>query len=308
MPVSRARLARALYLVVPLLMSAALALVFGALIPVVGAAGAFGALGLAAWAARAPAGERAVARVLLGAQEPTMFQRYTLAPVAQVLLHHTGEPPERLHLRVVTNRDVAAYGCGRETLLVSTGLIEALARRRIPTTEAAGVIAHEVAVMRAGLTRSEPPLLVLLTPWRLWLAIVGVLWQLARSMTPAPLFRIGPTLVFGATLWLSYDEDPRYLLASAALAIAFGVYQAAAWWGRQRSWIGDWAVYSCGLGDPLADLLTRSHSDWYTRDRIVRLRTGQFAPSPGRPGTVTRATLVKPTDRHGRQASSTINT
>ncbi|WP_114905861.1 hypothetical protein [Ornithinimicrobium murale] len=263
---------------VPLLMSAALALVFGSLIPVFGASALFGALGLAAWAAWAPAGERAVARVLLGAHEPTMFQRYTLAPVAQLLLDYTGDPPERLQLRVIKNPEVAAYGCGRGTLLVCTGLIEALARNRLPATEAAAVITHELGVMRAGLTRSEPPLLVLLLPWRLWLTVMGAMWHVAKSLIPGPLFRIAPGLMFGAMLWLGYNRgDPAYFLAAALLAVAFGTYRAHLWWANERSRVGDRYVYQCGLGQPLANILMRSHDDRHTRDRVVRLRTGVFA-------------------------------
>lgn len=276
MATARARVSRALALVVPVLMSAVLVLVFGALIPVLGASAAFVALALVAWAARTPVGERVVARLLYGAREATMFQRYTLAPVAHLLLAYGEEGPHRLLLLVIKDRDVTAFACGHRTLLVSTGLLEALARSRIPATEAAAVITHELGVMRAGLARNEAPLTVVLVPWRLWLTVMGSLWHAARSVIPGALFRLGPLLTFGGTLWLSYDQDRRYLMASAALVIAFGAFQADAWWLRERSRVGDRYVYQRGLGRPLADLLMRSHSDRQTRERVVRLRTGQF--------------------------------
>ncbi len=136
-----ARRVKVLAHVVPVLVSLMLLLVFGAVLP--GLPGLLLALGLAFTVplALTRTGERATVRVFLRARAPTLVDRVALTPVAQVL-HEHGVYTDRLTLLVTAGPEVDAYGVGRHTVLVTTGLVDALGSRRVSAAQGAAVIAR----------------------------------------------------------------------------------------------------------------------------------------------------------------------
>jgi Zn-dependent protease with chaperone function len=137
MTVCRGRRARALALVVPVVMSAAMWLVVGEqLLGRYGPAVLLVVVPVLAAAASTRVGERWVAHLFMRARAPRLHQRHTLASVAEVLMRQ-GVPPERFVLLVGPGWQVDVNAIGRRTVVVSQGLVEGvrsgqLARSRRP--------------------------------------------------------------------------------------------------------------------------------------------------------------------------------
>ncbi|MBA2694943.1 MAG: M48 family metalloprotease [Actinobacteria bacterium] len=270
--VGRARRVKVLAHVVPVLVSLMLLLVFGAVLP--GLPGLLLALGLAFTVpfALTRTGERATVRVFLRARAPTLVDRVALTPVAQVL-HEHGVRTDRLTLLVTAGPEVDAYGVGRHTVLVTTALVDALGSRRVSAAQGAAVIAHELGVLNGGLARADAVLVVVLTPWRVWLRFVGVIVGVFAGITGVRCHYRGLIwLMAGVCLWLAYDEhQPAYLGSVTILAL---VLLQPVWeqrWRRARHQIGDTYLQQVGLGQPLATFLRAgSHQD-EVRERALRL-------------------------------------
>ncbi len=260
--------------VAPVVVSLMLLITVGAVLPSQGLEALVGATAAVTVMALTPIGERAVVRVFLRSSTPTLFQRYTLAPVAQALLQH-GVPATGLAL-LVTHRDSTQARCvGRQTVVVTTGLVEALVRRRMSPEEVAAVIAHEVGVSRAGLTRYDAALLVLLAPWRIWFAVVQALWAAISSLVPRALRMASLWIMAGASLWLAFAEDPKYLVAAGGLLVVSLAYISHTAWSRARNEVGDAYLHDCALANQFASRLLRSSTDAQSRDRAIRLRMGR---------------------------------
>lgn len=269
--VTRARHAHRRALVVPLLMSGLMMLVLGELV-----LRQFGVLLLGGWLAAAalaqtPTGERWTSRLFYGARRPLTHQRYTLAPVADVLLGHgmTSAGPQLL---VGRGRGPAFHGIGRRTLVVTRGFVEQVRHAQLPPRLAAAAIAHEVRVMDAGLTRAEPALHVLLAPWRIWLSFLTFGWGVAAAVLPLRLMQLSLIISWAVGLWLGYSEHPIHYAASALLAVASWTWWTIRAWERARAAVGDVGLVDVGLGTVYADFLDHHFTDDHTLDRAVGLR------------------------------------
>ncbi len=277
MPVLTVRGIAVLAHVAPTVVSLMLLVTVGAALPGPGLEALVGACLGGTVLALTPSGERAVVRLFLRSKTPTLFQRYTLAPVAQVLLRHRVATGSTL---LVTRCDsTQARYVGRRTVVVTTGLIEALVRRRLSPEDVAAVIAHEVGVSRAGLTRDDAALLVLLAPWRLAFVVVHAMWAATSTLVPRILRRASVWIMAGACLWLGYAEDPKHLVAAVALLGALLAYESHATWIRARNDVGDAYLHQCGLANQFSSLLLRSFGDAPSRDRAIRLRTTSTFPA-----------------------------
>ncbi|MFK5585089.1 hypothetical protein [Serinicoccus sp. LYQ131] len=221
-------------------------------------------------AASTPLGERWLAYLALRARAPRLHQRHTLAPVAHVLLHH-GLPSGRWVLLVVPHRQVDVTGFGRRTLIVSEGLLEEVRSRHISAATAASLIAHELGVMRVGLTRHEPAMMVLLAPWKVWLTCALTLWGLVATFLPRRLLVMCMIINAGVGIWLGATGEPAMYLTPAVMSIVLGTWWTLRSWDRARAQIGDRYLLQTGLSGVYADLLGAEFTDDYTRDRAVRL-------------------------------------
>ncbi|MBA2694679.1 MAG: hypothetical protein H0U62_02245 [Actinobacteria bacterium] len=255
-----------------------LLLVFGAALP--GLPGSLLALTVAFTVpfALTCAGERVTVRVFLRARAPCLVHRVALVPVAQVL-HDHGVRTDRLTLLVTPGAGVDAYGVGRHTILVTTGLVDALVNRRVSAIQGAAVIAHEVGVLHAGLAKTDAALLVALTPWRVWLRFVGAIFGFFAGITGVRGHHRGLIwLLGGACLSLAYDEhQPAYLGSVTILALVLLVPVWDQGWRQARHQTGDTYLREVGLGQPFATFLWATSSAEDVRERALRLSMGAAA-------------------------------
>lgn len=280
MTVGKARRARARALVVPVVMSAAMWLVLGELL-----LGRYGpamplvVVPVLAAAASTRVGERWLAHLFLRARAPRLHQRHTLAPVAVVLLPQ-GVPPERFVLLVGPGRQVGSRALGERTVVVSQGLVEGVRSGHLAPESAASVIAHELGVLRSGLTRHDPGLMVVLAPWKVWLTFILTLWGIAAAFLPHRLMVACLAINAGAGMWLGATEDPVMYMSTAVMAVVLGTWWTIRSCDRARAQVGDSYLLQTGLAGAYADLLTANFTDDYTRDRAVRLRYPQLQHVP----------------------------
>ncbi|MCE0485430.1 hypothetical protein LVO85_01040 [Ornithinimicrobium sp. EGI L100131] len=303
MTIRRAGRARARALVVPALMSAALWLVVGEL-----ALGRYGpavllmVLPFLAAAANTRKGERLLAHLVLRARAPRLHQRHTLATVAEILLRQ-GVPPDQVLLLVRPGRQVDATAVGRRAVVVSRGLVEAVRSGHLAPRAAASVITHELGVLRAGLTRHDPGVMVLLAPWKVWLTFILIMWGIAATFLSHRLMVACLVINAGVGVWLGATEDPVMYASTAVMTVVLGTWWAIRSWERAREQVGDRYLLQTGLAGVYADLLTASFDDDYARDRAVRLRYPQpHCVPPVVPEASPAATAVLSTTGHRRSA------
>ncbi len=280
MTVGRARRAKARALVVPVVMSAAMWLVVGELsLGRYGPAVLLVVVPVLAAAASTRMGERWLAHLFLRARAPRLHQRHTLAPVAEVLLRQ-GVPPDGLVLLVGPRRPVDASALGERTVVVSQGLVEAVRSGHLAPESATSVIAHELGVLRTGLTRHDPGLMVLLAPWKIWMTFMLIMWGIAAAFLPRRLMVTCLVINAGVGIWLGATEDPVMYVSTAVMTVVLGTWWAIRSWDRARAQIGDQYLLQTGLAGAYADLLTANFTDDYTRDRSARLRYPQLQHIP----------------------------
>jgi hypothetical protein len=269
--VSGARRARGRALVVPVAMSAALWVVAGGtVLTLVGWPVMLAPAAVLLLACRSRAGERWVARVVLLGRSPRLHQRHTLASVAQVLLEH-GAGVEGLVLLVGPGRDVAVTAVGQRTVVVTRGLVDAVGSGRLVPVTAAALIAHELGVVRAGLTRGEVALALWLFPWQLWSTLVLALWGAVATVLPRRVM-VACLLVNGAVgAWLGATVHPGHYAGAVFIGIVLWTWRAMCSWQRIRAQVGDHYLVRVGLGRPYANWLLANWADDDTRDRAVRL-------------------------------------
>lgn len=282
MTLGRARRARARALVVPMLLSVPMWLVIGELAlgwyGPVRQLGRYGpaALTLVVVAMLAAAtdtgpGERWLARVFLRARAPRLYQRHSLAPVAEVLLRH-GVPPQRFVLLVGPRQRVDVTALGRQTVVVSRGLVEAVWSGQLGPQQAAALIAHEVGVLRSGLSRHDPAMMVLLAPWKVWITWIAVMWGVVAAFLSHRVMVACLVIHAGVGIWLGVTEDPVMYVSTVVMAVVLATWWAIRSWDRARAQVGDLYLLQADLAGVYADLLTATFTDDYTRDRAVRLR------------------------------------
>ncbi|HEY5553607.1 MAG TPA: hypothetical protein VIK43_01635, partial [Cellulomonas sp.] len=103
------------------------------------AAGAALVLAVVVAAAGHGAWEGSAAAVVLGARRLRPSERDELAAVLTQLCR-VGLGPPLVELRVKRSRVIGAVGAGRRTVVVSTGLIEAVVLGNLPSHQAAAVV------------------------------------------------------------------------------------------------------------------------------------------------------------------------
>lgn len=271
MTVEKARHAWARVMIVPLVMSALMWIVVGALVlrqwwpamPLV-------IVPVLALAANTLVGERCLAAVFMWARAPRLHQRHTLAPVAQILLDH-GVPSEHLILLVGPRRDNHVFAVGRRIVVVSAGLIESVRLGQMSAMAGAAVIAHELGVQRADLTRLDPAVRVVLAPWKVWLTFIGFMWGVAAAFLPHRLMVACLAINAGVGIWLGLTQDPAMFVSTAFWAVVAWTWWTFQSWIRARHQIGDAYLVQVGLAAIYAQVLVNSFTDDYTRDRAVRL-------------------------------------
>lgn len=206
------------------------------------------------------AGHRAcegpAAAIVLGARRLRPSERDELAAVLTQLCR-VGLGPPLVELRVKRSRAIGAIGAGRRTVVVSTGLIEAVVLGDLPSRQAAALVAHSAVLAREGLTRADLLIGCATAPWRAIQASVrGVSsWGRRLPFTQAA-WRLRAVVVAVAVVQAVQVGQVGLAVATAAI----GVFSCAlpVW---ERRWhdllvrAGDRGAARAGLGDDLVAFL-----------------------------------------------------
>ncbi|MGC5585902.1 hypothetical protein [Ornithinimicrobium sp. W1665] len=233
-------------------------------------------------------GERWTARVLLRGGVPRLHQRCTLAPVAKVLLGH-GVVVDGLLLLVGPGAGVGVMAVGERTLVVTRGLVEAVRSGCLGPVTAAAVIAHELGIVRAGLTRTSQAWAVFLLPWSALVGFLTLLWGIVTVFVSARVLVASMVISAGVGLWLGATEHPVHLASTLVMAVVAWTWWSSSGWHRARNRVADDHLVQVGLAGSFADYLRTTGSDDATLDRVVRLRQ-QDSWHPGRSGDGPAAT------------------
>lgn len=231
--------------------------------------------------------EEVAASVVLGTRRLRPSERDELAAVlTQLCLVGLGPPVVKL--RVKRSR---AIGASRRTVVVSTGLIEAVALGGLPSRQAAAVVAHSVVLVRAGLTRADLLIDCASAPWRAMRAAVR------------GLRRWGRRLPFAQAAWRLRAIAVAVAVGQAMLVVQFGLALAVASIGAlsytlpvwERRWwqllvcAGDKGVAHTGLGDDLREFLRTCPNSSTTRARLRALAPSGIRRGPGPGDALTHA-------------------
>lgn len=138
-------------------------------------------------------------------------------------------------------------------------------------------------MLRSGLTRHDPAMMVVLVPWTAWLTGIGIMWSIALTFFGHRVLVAGLIINAGVGIWLGATEDPFMYISTVVMTVVLATWWSFRAWGRARAEVGDQYLHQTGLAGVYADLLTATFTDDYTRDRGVRLHH----PQPHSPPTVT---------------------
>lgn len=264
---------KALTVAVPVGASTTITVLVGAVVPgPVGAVLFFGGLAIAA-ALALGVGEDLAAVILLRGRGLTAREETAMAPVVTFLCRAGWGPPLiRLWARPGLAQ-VAAVGAGRRTVMVSSGLVDAVRDGTLPVDEAAAAIAHAAGPVRAGLRRMDLLLGFWTIPWRLlqglteaiaavfgWLPGVGLAWR-ARALV-------------SVIAVIQMSSQGHWPIAAVITTITVLSYAAPSWqrqWERYLRRTGDALVCDAGLGPSLAHFLRRQPRTPTLRDRLAHL-------------------------------------
>jgi hypothetical protein len=245
-----------------------------------------GALLLAA-ALAASAGEPAAVRALFGGRALTPAEAEALAPAIVLLCQRgLGPPLVRLYLWP-GERAVSAKGAGRRSVLVSAVLVSQVRLGRLPTDQAAAVIAHAAGLVRTGAFRSDLSVRLWTIPWRALrglaravgaaggrLPMVGMMWR-AR-------FVVG---VIALGQGVAADDPEAVLAGSLSATVVWLSYLVPRWektWAARLQALGDEQVARAGLAPAFATFLLRQSGSAATFERVHALGTLRAAEQPAR--------------------------
>lgn len=272
---------KALMIGPPMLVSAALYPVALASMPapvaVAAAALLTGVLGVLACGT----GEGVAIRVLWGGRRLRGEELEDLA-AARTVLCRAGLGPPSVELRVRRDPAVAAFGAGRRTVVMSTGLVAAVADGRVPADQAAAVLAHASAVVRSGAVRRDPFLAVATLPWIALSVLTAALSRpLRRIPAVALVWRARAVAVAVAVVSAIADDHVALaLLLTVIGGVSHGLPIARLRWQALIARFGDEGVVEPGLGFSLAAFLTPGATTSRGRERLRRLDATARRPRP----------------------------
>lgn len=243
-------------------------------------AGVISAAGRSAW-------EGPAAAVVMGARRLRPSERDGLAAVLTQLCR-LGLGPPLVDLRVKRSRVIGAIGAGRRTVVVSTGLIEAVVLGDLPSRQATAVVAHSAVLVREGLTRADLLIGCVSAPWRATRATVRAVSSWGRRL-PFTQAAWQLRVVVVAVAVVQAVQVGRVGLAVTIAAIGAFSYALPV---RERRWhdllvrAGDGGVARASFGDGLVAFLRTCPRTDATKARLRAL----VPPGTQRPalGLVTR--------------------
>lgn len=272
----------------PLVISALLGIVFGALLPPAVELGMILAhLALAVVLATGRL-EPSMVRLVWGGRPPTPGEAPSLDRLHRLADRHLADA--QLILLIGRRRTPGVRAVGTRHVLLSPEQIHAHRTLRINDCEQLALIAHAAGQLHHGRTRCNLALTVFTWPWQLVQAIALATGQLV-AWIPLVTLAWKSRIVVGVTAVILETTQGR--TPSAIICGLFiGMSYLMPWWGRrwehQLTLAADHYVTTHGLGEPLARWLLRTANDPATHDRADRLRshpasgTSPTAPGPAR--------------------------
>lgn len=229
--------------------------------------------------------EALAAAVMLRARRLRPSERDELAAVLTELCR-VGLGPPLVELRVKRSRAIGALGVGRRTVVVSTGLIEAVVLGDLPSRQAAAVVAHSAVLVREGLTRADLLIGCVSAPWRTMRAAVRGICRCGRRLPfTQAAWRLRAIVV--AVAVVQAVQLGQFGLATTVGSIGALSYALPAWEHRWRDLLvrtGDEGVVQAGLGDGLVEFLRQCPSSDATSARLRALVLPAVRrPASGRP-------------------------
>lgn len=221
-------------------------------------------------------GEPVAIRMLFGARRLTPSQTGDLREVIAVLCR-MGLGPPVVEL-FVCHRDgsPAAMACGRRSVIVAKGFVEAVASGQVATGEASAVVAHACLVTRSGMSRQDPVIRSCSMPWLTLQKIghpvggvVGFAW------------RVRP-IVVGVAMWQSMSDGSgapgslngvtTAIVLGTMLALSYVLPRLSAGWAAHVDTCADRSLVALGFGQQMAAFLGRG-----PRSRSLARRISQLA-------------------------------
>jgi len=266
--------------------STALVWMVGSVLPPTGGAVLFWAgLAVAAVAGGART-EPLAALTLMAARRPRPKEWGVLAP-AVTMLCRVGLGPPVIQIRVRPSwRRVGARGAGRRTLVLSTGLVEAMADGVLPADQAAAVIADQAALVQGGWVRADLLLTWWSLPWDVLGAVVTAFTAAAGRALPPTRLAWRARVVVGAIAVVQQAQQGQRVFAAliaGILAVSYAVPVAGRAWQLRKDAAGDAALGEAGLDRAMLAYLRRLPSDPQTRRRI-RALSAAVNTAPGSRG------------------------
>lgn len=213
--------------------------------------------------------------LLAGAREPTAAELAALQPVLVRLLELDVEP-----MRLLVSRSVRLYPpvrpFGRDQVVVSPVLVEAVLGRQHGVEDAVALIVHNIGWLRAQPTRGAVAIEALTLPWR---AVVAVVARVGAAARAVPLVGFGWRLRFVAGTVAVVQSAVEGRIASAVLVALFlaATYTTPAArraHGARLQAVADGYVTARGLGPALLGAMYRVGAPTPDMERAARLRSG----------------------------------
>lgn len=230
---------------------------------------------------------------LVGARVPMSGERDVLARVVEGLRRAGIGHHELLVRRRQRPTTPATTAMGRQTLVLTPGVIEAIERGWVSTKEAVALVAQEVAAHKALRPRVETATLVVMTPWRI---VAGAFARVGAAFAWLPLSRTAWALrgVIGVICVLQSIADGLTapgLLGVAVIALTYLMPAAGRELQTRSQNAGDIDVIARGLGPALAGFLRRYHYA-VPLERLHHLE--QPLPAPAQPPVAPWTTPAMP--------------
>lgn len=210
---------------------------------------------------------------MLGARRLRPSERDELASVMTQLCR-LGLGPPLVELRMKRSRVIGATSTGRRTVVVSTGLIEAVAFGDLPSRQASAVVAHSAVLVREGLTRADLLIGCASAPWRAMRAAVHGICGWGRrlpSTQAAWRRRVVAVAVLQAVQVGRVGARRSRASRSACYSYALPVWERRWHDLPVRDGDGGGGVARAGLGDGLVEFLRTCPRTDATKARLRAL-------------------------------------
>lgn len=223
--------------------------------------------------------------VLVGAREPSAAELAALRPVLARLLELDVEPT-----RLLVSRSARPYPpvrpFGRDQVVISPVLAEALFRHQVDVEDAVALIVHNIGWLRAQPTRGAVAIAALTLPWRAvtasasrvgfgarWVPFVGFAWRLR--------FVVGTVAVVQSAV---EGRAVSAMLVAVFLAATYTTPAARRARGARLQVVADHYVTACGLGPALLRAMYRVGAPTPDMERATRLRAVDAGGTPNAVG------------------------